>query len=57
MFIGNFVSIIAGANAGVQTTWLWTLLQTGVQMFGYYAAAYTIDSRVYGRRRMQVTMC
>lgn len=54
MFIGNFVSIIAGPGAGVQTTWLWTLLQTGVQMFGYYGAAYIIDSRAYGRRRMQV---
>lgn len=54
VFIGNFVEIIAGVDAGVQTTWLWTLLQTGVQMFGYYGAAYIIDSRAYGRRRMQV---
>ncbi len=53
VFIGDFVSIM-DPTAGVQTTWLWTMLQTGVQMFGYYGAAYVVDSRIYGRRRLQV---
>ena len=32
VFIGDIVGVAAGPKAGVQTIYLWILLQTGVQL-------------------------
>jgi len=34
--------------------WLWNLLNVGVSLFGYHFAAFSIDWKWYGRKRMQV---
>ena len=47
-------SILVGSNASVMTNWLWNLLNIGVSLVGYYLAAFMIDWKWYGRKRMQV---
>ena len=34
--------------------WLWNLLNVGVSLFGYHFAAFSIDWKWWGRKRMQV---
>ncbi len=46
--------ILVGPNASVMTNWLWNLLNVGVSLFGYHFAAFSIDWKWYGRKRMQV---
>ncbi|DBA70932.1 TPA: hypothetical protein ACH3X2_011377 [Trebouxia sp. C0005] len=59
MFYGNatfrtvFIGILVGPNASVMTNWLWNLLNVGVSLFGYHFAAFSIDWKWYGRKRMQ----
>lgn len=36
------------------TSWLWNLLNVGISLVGYYMAAFMIDWKWYGRKRMQV---
>ena len=48
--------ILVGPNASVMTNWLWNLLNVGVSLFGYHFAAFSIDWKWYGRKRMQVSM-
>ncbi len=36
------------------TNWLWNLLNVSVALVGYHAAAFSIDWKWYGRKRMQV---
>jgi len=36
------------------TNWLWNLLNVGVALVGYHAAAFSIDWKWWGRKRMQV---
>lgn len=47
-------SILVGSNALVMTNWLWNLLNVGVALVGYHAAAFSIDWKWWGRKRMQV---
>jgi len=35
------------------TGWLWNLVNIGVSLCGYYLAAFLIDHKFYGRKRMQ----
>jgi len=55
LFASTFIKIISpGAANNVMTTWLWNLVNIGVSLCGYYLAAFLIDHKFYGRRRMQV---
>jgi hypothetical protein len=55
LFASTFIRIISpGATNNVMTTWLWNLVNIGVSLCGYYLAAFLIDHKFYGRRRMQV---
>ena len=54
VFRSTFVGIIAGKNASVLENWLYSWINTGVQLVGYYAAALTVDVKWIGRRRMTV---
>ena len=46
--------MLIGPGASVMTSWLWNLLNVGVALVGYHAAAFTIDWKCWGRVRMQV---
>ena len=48
------MGIIAGKNASVLENWLYSWINSGVQLVGYYAAALTVDVKFWGRRRMTV---
>ena len=50
-------SVLIGPDASVMTSWLWNLLNVGVALVGYHLAAFTIDWKVWGRKRMQVCAC
>ena len=49
----SFVAILSGNNGSLLTNLLWTLLNSGISLIGYWAAAYMIDDVYYGRKRMQ----
>ncbi|KAF8308788.1 MFS general substrate transporter, partial [Clavulina sp. PMI_390] len=52
IFQGQFIAIIAPGSS-LMTGWLYNLINIGVSLVGYYAAAYYIDNKFYGRKRMQ----
>ncbi|ORY27623.1 major facilitator superfamily domain-containing protein [Naematelia encephala] len=55
LFQSSFITIIDPAAKGnVTTTWLWSLVNVGVSLCGYYMAALMIDWKFYGRRKMQI---
>lgn len=35
-------------------SWLWNLLNIGVELVGYYLASFLIDNKLYGRKWMQI---
>ena len=54
IFAGTFINIISPSSKGnVMTTWLWNLVNIVVSLAGYYLAAFLIDHKFYGRKRMQ----
>jgi hypothetical protein len=54
LFAGSFIKVISpGAGDNVMTGWLWNLVNIGVSLCGYYLAAFLIDHKFYGRKRMQ----
>ena len=53
IFSGVFISIITGSGGKLQVTWLYNLINVGVQLPGYYLAAFLVDNKFYGRRFMQ----
>ncbi|BEI85992.1 hypothetical protein CcaverHIS002_0602790 [Cutaneotrichosporon cavernicola] len=53
LFQSTFIKVITPNSTGVMTGWLWNLLNVGVSMFGYYLAAFLVDHKFYGRKRMQ----
>ena len=52
IFQSVFIKIIS-PDSTVMTAWLWNLLNIGCSLVGYYMAAFLIDHKFYGRRRMQ----
>lgn len=54
VFRSTFVGILVGPNASVQVNWLYSYINAGVQLVGYYCAALTVDFRWIGRRRLTV---
>ena len=50
-------SVLTGSSSSVMEAWLWNLLNVGVALVGYHAAALSIDWKWWGRVRMQVRLC
>eukprot|EP01117_Protostelium_nocturnum_P013604 TRINITY_DN5094_c0_g1_i1.p1 TRINITY_DN5094_c0_g1~~TRINITY_DN5094_c0_g1_i1.p1 ORF type:complete len:601 (+),score=138.66 TRINITY_DN5094_c0_g1_i1:211-1803(+) len=56
IFQADFIRILSPTSGdNVMTNWLYNLLNIGIAMIGYYAAAFTIDWPIIGRKRMQAT--
>lgn len=54
LFASSFIKVISpSATDNVMTDWLWNLVNIGVSLCGYYLAAFLIDHKFYGRKRMQ----
>ncbi|PKI84522.1 hypothetical protein MVES1_001956 [Malassezia vespertilionis] len=53
IFSGVFISLITGGDGKLQVTWLYNLINVGVQLPGYYLAAILVDNKMYGRKWMQ----
>eukprot|EP00884_Botryococcus_braunii_P001670 jgi/Botrbrau1/11503/Bobra.0198s0001.1 len=55
LFQSTFIRIISGGRSStIMTNLLWTFLNSGVALIGYYFAAFTVDRRWMGRLRMQI---
>ncbi|KAJ5812217.1 hypothetical protein N7474_008518 [Penicillium riverlandense] len=55
IFSSNFISVInPKASDTVMLTWLWNLVNIGVELAGYYCAMWLVDSKLYGRKWMQI---
>lgn len=52
LFQGQFISVIAPESHSVMLGWLYNLINIGVSLAGYYLAAFFIDHKLYGRKRM-----
>jgi MFS family permease len=54
LFQGQFISVLTPGNKSVMVTWLWNLLNCGVELVGYYLASFMIDHKLYGRKWCQI---
>lgn len=54
MFQSTFISILTPGGASLLTNLLWTLLNSGIALIGYWVAAFLVDDIYYGRLRMQL---
>lgn len=54
LFQGNFIKVISPHSTDITTDWLWNLANIGVELGGYYCAAWFVDTKLYGRKWMQV---
>ncbi|RDW74790.1 putative inorganic phosphate transporter-2 [Coleophoma cylindrospora] len=53
LFQSQFISVISPGNRSVLESWLWSLVNIGVSLCGYYLASFLIDNKTVGRKRMQ----
>lgn len=53
LFSSDFIAVLSPGNKSVMVTWLWSLVNVGVSLVGYYLASFLIDNKFYGRRWMQ----
>lgn len=55
VFRNELLQLVTGSPSDdASTLWLYNLINIGVQLVGYYFAAFFIDHRNYGRKRMQL---
>ncbi|KAJ5888144.1 hypothetical protein N7495_008185 [Penicillium taxi] len=55
LFQSKFIAVISPASKNnVITSWLWALANVGVELAGYYSAMWFVDSKLYGRKWMQI---
>lgn len=54
LFQSQFIKVLTPGNKSVVTGWLWTMLNTGVALVGYYMASFLIDNKLYGRKWMMI---
>ena len=54
LFQSEFISVISPHGDKVMTKWLWNLVNVGVSLAGYYLASFLVDSKLYGRKYMQI---
>lgn len=54
LFQHQFISVLTGGhNKGVILDWEYNLINIGCSMAGYYLASFTIDTKFWGRNKMQ----
>ncbi|KAJ6002389.1 hypothetical protein N7451_004936 [Penicillium sp. IBT 35674x] len=53
LFQSEFISVISPSTDSIMPTWLWSLVNVGVSLVGYYCASFVIDNKLYGRKWMQ----
>ncbi|KAJ5235673.1 uncharacterized protein N7469_004841 [Penicillium citrinum] len=53
LFQKKFIGVIS-PGSDVTTNWLWNLVNIGVSLAGYYCAAWFVDTKLYGRKWMQI---
>jgi len=49
LFQNQFIAVLLPNNKSVMTGWLYSLINVGVSLVGYYAASFLIDNKLYGR--------
>lgn len=55
VFRNELLQLVTGAPSDdASTLWLYNLINIAIQLVGYYLAAFFIDYRNYGRKRMQL---
>ncbi|MCJ1452441.1 hypothetical protein MMC28_002784 [Mycoblastus sanguinarius] len=54
LFQSQFISVITKDSKSIMPGWLYNLINVGVSLFGYYAASFLIDNKLYGRKKMQM---
>jgi len=52
LFQSQFISVISPHSKGIMTGWLWSLVNVGASLAGYYMASFFIDNKLYGRKMM-----
>lgn len=53
LFQSEFIKATTNSKS-VMVTWLWNLLNCGIELIGYYMASFLIDNKLYGRKWMQI---
>jgi MFS family permease len=53
IFQSQFIKVINPNSHSVMTGWLYNLINIACSLVGYYLAAFYIDHKFYGRRKMQ----
>lgn len=55
LFQSEFIAVIApSSKLSVLPSWEYNLINLAVSLCGYYLASFTIDNKMYGRKKMQV---
>lgn len=54
LFQSTFIAALSGGKATEFKNIQWTLLNSTISLCGYFTAAYMVDRKWYGRRRMQM---
>ncbi|RAL11606.1 putative MFS phosphate transporter [Aspergillus homomorphus CBS 101889] len=54
LFSSEFISILSHDSKSLMPTWLWSLVNVGVSLAGYYCASFLVDNKLYGRKWMQI---
>jgi hypothetical protein len=49
LFQSQFIAVLLPGNKSVMVGWLYSLLNIGVSLVGYYMASFFIDNKLYGR--------
>lgn len=53
LFQSQFISVLLPGEKSVMPNWLYSLLNIGVSLVGYYLASFLVDNKLYGRKWMQ----
>lgn len=53
LFQSEFISVILPGEKSIMPSWLYNLLNCGVELAGYYGASLLVDSKLYGRKNLQ----
>ncbi|KAK9388461.1 major facilitator superfamily domain-containing protein [Lipomyces mesembrius] len=54
LFQSEFIAVISPTSTSVMEGWLYNLINVGVSLAGYYMAAFLIDHKLYGRKKMMI---
>lgn len=54
LFQSDFITVISPGSTSIMPIWLWNLCNVGVSLVGYYMASFLVDSKLYGRKWMQI---